>query len=202
MYTSVYMCRYMWLSIYDNLIYINGASLVAQRLKHLLAMWEMVQSLGREDTLEKEMATHSSTLAWRIPWTEEPGRLQSTGSQRVRHDWATSLSLSLYIYIKVAANLCPTLCNLMGYSMPHSSVHLISQARILEWVAICFYRGSSWPRNQTHISCIGRQILYCWTTSKRSSHCTNVYKCLSFMRFVFLNSVTPESSKGLKSIRW
>ena len=45
-----------------------------------------VQSLGREDPLEEEMATHSSVLAWRIPWTEEPGGLQSTGSQRVRHD--------------------------------------------------------------------------------------------------------------------
>ena len=68
------------------------ASLVAQRLKHLPAMWETwVRSLGREDPLEKEMATHSSILAWRIPWTEEPGGLQSTGSQRVRHDWATSL---------------------------------------------------------------------------------------------------------------
>ena len=54
-----------------------------------------VWSLGREDPLEKEMATHSSIIAWRIPWMEEPGRLQSTGSQRVRHDWATSLSLSL-----------------------------------------------------------------------------------------------------------
>ena len=52
-----------------------------------------VQSLGREDLLEKEMATHSSILAWKIPWTEEPGRLQFMGSQRVRHDWVTSLSL-------------------------------------------------------------------------------------------------------------
>ena len=52
---------------------------MAQRLKHLPAMWEaQVQSPGREDPLEKEMATHSSILAWRIPWTEEPGRLQST----------------------------------------------------------------------------------------------------------------------------
>ena len=58
-------------------------------------MWETwVRSLGREDTLEKEMATHSSTLAWKIAWTEEPGRLQSTGSQRVGHDWATSPSPS------------------------------------------------------------------------------------------------------------
>ena len=62
-------------------------SLVAQRIKHLPAMQETrIRSLGWEDPLEKEMATHSSILAWRIPWTEEPGGLQSTGSQRVRHD--------------------------------------------------------------------------------------------------------------------
>ena len=58
----------------------DRASLVAQRLKHLPGMREtQVRSLGREDPLEKEMATHSSTLAWRIPWREEPGRLQSMG---------------------------------------------------------------------------------------------------------------------------
>ena len=51
-----------------------------------------VQSLGWEDPLEKEMAIHSSTIAWKIPWTEEPGRLQPMGSQRVGHDWATSRS--------------------------------------------------------------------------------------------------------------
>ena len=63
------------------------ASLVAQRLKCLPPMWEtQVRSLGWEDPLEKEMATHSSILAWRIPWTEELGRLQSTGSQRVGYD--------------------------------------------------------------------------------------------------------------------
>ena len=71
-----------------------GNSLVAQRLNCLPPMREtQVWSLGREDPLEKEMVTHSSILAWRIPWTEYPGRLQSTGSQRVGHDWATSLSL-------------------------------------------------------------------------------------------------------------
>ena len=65
----------------------HKASLVAQTVKHLPTMWETrVQSLGREDPLEKEMATHSSTLAWKIPWTEEPGRLQSMGLQRVGHD--------------------------------------------------------------------------------------------------------------------
>ena len=62
-------------------------TLVAQRLKHLPAMWETrVRSLGWEDPLEKEMATHSSTPAWKIPWTEEPDMLQSMGLQRVRHD--------------------------------------------------------------------------------------------------------------------
>ena len=57
-------------------------------VKNLPAMWETrVQSLGWEEPLEKEMATHSSILAWRIPWTEEPGGLQSIGSQTVGHDW-------------------------------------------------------------------------------------------------------------------
>ena len=68
-----------------------GASLVAQLVKNLPAMHETwVWSLGREDPLEKEMATYSSILAWRIPWAEEPCRLQSVGSQRGRHDWVTN----------------------------------------------------------------------------------------------------------------
>ena len=69
------------------------ASLIAQLVKNLLAMQvTRVRALGREDPLEKEMATHSSSLAWKIPWTEGPCRLQSMGSRRVGHDWATSLS--------------------------------------------------------------------------------------------------------------
>ena len=60
---------------------------MAQRVKRLPAMQETwVRSLGQEDPLEKEMATHSSTLAWKIPWTEKPGRQQSMGSQRIGHD--------------------------------------------------------------------------------------------------------------------
>ena len=60
---------------------------VVQMVKNLPAMQETwVQSLGQEDPLEKEMATHSSILAWKIPWTEKPGGLQSVGLQRVRHD--------------------------------------------------------------------------------------------------------------------
>ena len=57
---------------------------MVRRLPTMQETW--VQSLGREDLLEKEMATHSSILAWKIPWMEEPGRLQSMGSQRVRHN--------------------------------------------------------------------------------------------------------------------
>ena len=66
---------------------------MVKRLSTMQETW--VRSLGQEDPLEKEMATHSSTIAWKIPWMEEPGRLQSVGSQRVGHDWVTSLLLSL-----------------------------------------------------------------------------------------------------------
>ena len=63
------------------------ASLVAQMVKRLPTMWKtMVRSLGWEDPLEKEMVTHSSILAWKVPWTEEPGRLQFMDMQRVGHD--------------------------------------------------------------------------------------------------------------------
>ena len=77
-------------------IYIYIYTVVAQTVKHLSTMRETwVRSLGWEDPLEKEMAIHSRTIAWKIPWTEEPGRLQSMGSQRVRHNWVTSLIHSL-----------------------------------------------------------------------------------------------------------
>ena len=120
-----------------------------------------VRSLGEEDPLEKEMATHSSTLAWRIPWREEPGRLQSMGSQRVRHDWATSFHFFTLTLpcpfvsaihggaVCVRARLlqsCPALCHPVDHSPPGFSVHGILQARILDWVAISSSRGSSWLR--------------------------------------------------------
>ena len=64
-----------------------GASLVAQIIRNPPAMQETwARSLGRENPLEEDMATHSSILAWKIPWTKEPGGLQSIGSQKVRHD--------------------------------------------------------------------------------------------------------------------
>ena len=141
-----------------------------------------VQSLGRKDPLEKEMATHSSIHAWKIPGTEEPGRLLSIGSQRVRHNWndfahtaaaakprQSWLTLCdsvdgsppgshpwdspgkntgvgchfLLQRMKVkseskVAQLCPTFHDPMDCSLPGSSVHGISQARVLKYVAIAF----------------------------------------------------------------
>ena len=104
----------VWLLYYLESLW---ASLVTQMAKNPPAMLQtQIQSLSQEDSLEKGMATHSSIPVWRIPWTEEPGKLQSTGSQRVRHDWATNttylycschfssrwiLSISLKIYVEI-----------------------------------------------------------------------------------------------------
>ena len=107
---------------------------------------------------EKVMAPQSSTLAWKIPWTEEPGRLQSMRSQRIGHDWATELNWS------EVAQPCPTLCNPMDCSLPGSSIHGIFQARVLEWVAISCSRGSSWPRDRTQVSHIVGRHFTVWAT--------------------------------------
>ena len=141
------------------------ASLVAQMVKNLPAIGETrVQSLGWEDPLEKGMATYSSISAWRIPWTVEPGSLQSMGSQRVGHDWETNtlgwfwtvkskvkvINL-MFVNILVCAQSCPTLCNAMDCSPPGSSVHEISQAGILERIAISYSRGSFQSRDPTWV---------------------------------------------------
>ena len=92
-------CTMLWRKSIYNAHVVHRASLVAQRIKRLPAMWETwVWSLGREDPLEKKMATRSSILAWRIPWMEEPSRLQSMGSKRVGHDWATSLHFTNVVH--------------------------------------------------------------------------------------------------------
>ena len=86
-YTVEVRNRFKGLDLIDRFAWWCQTSLVAQRVKPLPAMRETwVRSLGWEDPVEKEMATHSSTLAWKIPWTEEPDRLQSMGSQRVGYD--------------------------------------------------------------------------------------------------------------------
>ena len=92
----------LWTSLWINNFDSNNfdwrqspvSSLVAQSVKNLPAVHETwVRCLGWEDPLEKEMATHSSILAWKTSWTEEPGGLQSMGSQRLRHDWVTNTYL-------------------------------------------------------------------------------------------------------------
>ena len=110
------------------------ASLVAQRLKCLPAMWETwVRSLGWEDPLEKEMAIHSSILAWRIPWTEEPGGLQSTGSKRVGHDWEISLSLSFMTYLlsNPKVNFSPSILHQLSALFEEVNYHLIHKNTML-----------------------------------------------------------------------
>ena len=78
-------------------------------VKRLPAMRETwVQSLGQEDPLKKAMATHSSTLAWKIPWTAEPGRLQSMGSQRVGHDWVRLFTSLHFWWLKTIQTCCLT----------------------------------------------------------------------------------------------
>ena len=87
---------------------------MAQTAKHLPTMWEtQVRSLGRGDPLEKEMATHPSTLAWKVPWTEESGRLQYMGLQRVGHNLATSL----YFCKMRKSSVCAGACARMRRSM-------------------------------------------------------------------------------------
>ena len=136
-----------------------------------------VLSLGQEDPLEKGIATHSSILAWRISWTEEPGSQQCMGSKsqtklsdwvHVYHEdvrkrkWWKIISQCRKTQWKLKCELLShvQLCYPMDWSLPGFSVHWILQARILEWVTISFSRGSSWPRVRTCVSCIGRQILY------------------------------------------
>ena len=113
--------------------FISGASLVAQLIKNPPAIWKTwVRSLGSEDPLEKGKATHSSILAWRIPWT-----IQSMGLQRVGHDWVTftfTLSLS---QVSSVTQSCPTLCDPMNCSTPGLPVHHqlpeITQTHAILW---------------------------------------------------------------------
>ena len=118
------------------LLYHRKVEKVAQRVNRLPAMWETwVQSLGQEDPLEKEMATHSSILAWEIPWTEDPGELQSTGLPGVGRGLG-SLSENHSVMSNSFATPWIIACQ-------PPLVHGILQAGVLEWVAIPFSRGSS-----------------------------------------------------------
>ena len=136
------------------------------------------------------MATYSSILAWKIPWTEKPGGLLFMESQRVRHDWACTQDLAfLEVYVKVT-QLCLTFCDPMDYI-----VHGIRQARILESVAFLFSRGSSQPRDQTQVSHIAGRFFTSWATGKPKK--TGVGS-LSLIQQIFL---TQESNQGLLHCR-
>ena len=110
-------------------------------------MWETwVWSLGWEDPLEKGKAAHSGILTWRIPWT-----FTFTFTFWFFFDSLRWRSLEItegLLVVALVIQLCPILCNPIGYSPPGSSVRGILQARILVWIAISFSRGSSWPRDQ------------------------------------------------------
>ena len=139
-------------------------------VKNLPTMQETwLWSLGQEDPMEKDMATHSSILAWRIPWTEEPGGLQSMGSQRVRHDQVTNTHKHLTKIGAAAAaakllQLCPTLCNSRDSSPPVSLVPGILQARTLEWVAISFSNAWKWKAKVKSLSRV-RLLATPWQTN-------------------------------------
>ena len=157
-----------------------------------------VRSLDQENPLEKGMAMYYSVLAWRIPWTEAPGGLQSMGSQRIGHGWATFTSLYYVSCSSHSKSLLHQLTRVIHANNLESSEgrkkiksihHMLScsvisdslqphglyptrflcpwdfPGRILEWVAISFSNGSSWPRDRTHISCVSsidRWIIYHW----------------------------------------
>ena len=137
-----------------------GTSLVAQTVKRLPTMQETrVRSLGWKDLLEKEMETHSSTLAWKIPWTEEPGRLQSMGSQRVGHDWATSMSMSIswllappgksipqdMIPAKLSPPSFPSPLDCYDYTFFKGKINLGLEKLILCWLDV---PGQSWQSSE------------------------------------------------------
>ena len=113
------------------------ASLVAQMIKNLPAIQETwVWSLGREDPLEKGMATHTSTLASKIPQTEEPGRLQSMALQRVGHNWATSLSFFIDVYLFINAVVrylffVASLCIFLHSGHLHKSLWILLSITVL-----------------------------------------------------------------------
>ena len=121
----------------------------SQMVKSLPAMWETwVQSLGQEDSLEKEMATHSSILAWKIPRTEEPARLQSMGLQRVRHEWETSLSYHFMIHRKVVKRV-----NLKSSHQKEKCFYWHNGCSVRWWI-LCM------------LSCFNRvQLLMTWWTA-------------------------------------
>ena len=177
-----------------------------------------VQSLDQEDLLEKEMATHSSILAWRIPWTEGPGRLWSVGQAMVCGDMTEQLILLLYnmynlklyaksyvyVYIELFSHV-QLFWGPMDCSPPGSSVHGILHARTLEWVAIPFSRGSSWSRDWTWVSCTaGRffRLSYSMLDHVILFHISWWSLLLEFSLFSFISISICVLSVDLPLVQW
>ena len=154
-----------------------AASLVVQMVKNLPAMWETwVRFLCREDLLEKRMATHSSTLAWRIPWTEEPGGLQSMGSQRVWHDWATntftSLSFSrLFPQGSSTLPVNPVLPSWGFISILHPRLTFLSKAHTLDFLGVQWLRILL-PMQRSRVPSLVWEDLTCHRVTK-PIHCND-----------------------------
>ena len=115
-------------------------SLVAQMVKSLPAMQETwLRSLGWEDPLEKEIATHSSIIAWKIPWTEEPGRLQPTGLQRVGHDCVTSLWSWFGQQVSLSSRLWSSSFFEHFLTFCHKIIHMYLVLSLPQpWIMLCF----------------------------------------------------------------
>ena len=176
--------RHNWhRKICSCLVYDFGAkcaSLLAQTIKNLPAVPETwVQSLSWEDPVETGMATHSSTLDWRIPWTGEPGGPQSLGSQRTKHDWVTN-TLLVYPWetittIKVTNGSNTSLrfpLSLLLLSLKiYYIIYIIYIIYLAVWMLVVAYWLNwtcgvlvPWPGIEPHAPCIGRWILNHWTT--------------------------------------
>ena len=140
-------------------------------VKNLPAMWETwVWSLGWEDPLEEGMATHSNILAWRIPWTEEPGKLQSVGSQRAIHDRTTKHSTYIHIYIYV--NICLSVCLSLSIYIyiEREKTKIIteeSQSRVHWHFTIMFYRFETLQNEKNIKHC----LMACTVSDECNSRC-------------------------------
>ena len=129
------------------------------------------------------MATHSNILAWKIPWTEEPGGLESKGSQRVGHDWATKQAQARVSEVNQTSSLLghtqgSVSCSVVsGFLQPsrREPARLLcpwnSPGKMLKWITIPFSKGSFWPRDQSQVSSIAGRFFTIWVT-RETPGCT------------------------------
>ena len=176
----------------------------------MLETW--VQSLGWEDPLEKGKATHSSTLAWKIPWSKEPGRPQSMGSQRVGHDWVTSLSLSKTLSVRTACIYSPFPIFLFPLRIFESEILSVMSNSL--WPHGLYSPWSSPCQNAGVGSCFLLQGLFSTQGSNPSlPHCRQILyqlshkgspRILEWVAYPFSNRIFPiqESNWSLLHCRW